>query len=317
MFLLAFIWAILKPSPVPKYKINHDKIVDDIRKELAPIRLQIHRLNQGNNLALMKLDSLKAQTPAMKKEFEKIKQELENNTVVIQNEDLDELIVNIEKIYRSKLRENSDDDSEQSVQNFKMSKEIVEAVSYFNTHDPEILSKLKDKIEKYLGDLNRLNIRDKQMRGQEGFNLFLTSLYLPFMFPVFLVGYIINYPPYKLTGIMAIKLVNSDDFKGSLQLASSMIIFLVIYLGWAVGVSLFFGKLAALGFFCLAYPAGMHALHYARQFYRLKSNLRFMKLFMTDVKRLTNLSVVREQIIEELEGGRKIYLETKDESTTA
>ncbi|MCH7536101.1 MAG: 1-acyl-sn-glycerol-3-phosphate acyltransferase [Bacteroidetes bacterium] len=243
---------------------------------------------------------------------DRIKRELENNTVVIQDEELDGLIANIETIYRSKLRETSEDEEEQSVHNFRLSKEIVDAVHHFNRHEPERVSTIKSKIENYLGGLRHLKIRDTQMRGQEGANFFLSWLYLVVLFPAYLIGFVINYIPYKMTGVVTSRFLNREDFRGSLQLASGMFIFLIFYVGIACSVLLFFSKWVALVTLGLSYPFGLFALHYARQFYRMKSNWRFMELFMKDVNQLAKLATMREEIIEELEKGKTDYLQMKE-----
>ncbi|NQY68682.1 MAG: hypothetical protein HRT72_13290, partial [Flavobacteriales bacterium] len=75
-----------------------------------------------------------------------IKERLEENTIVIEDENMDELVENIEKIYRSKLREDSEGDMPSALHNFQLSKAIVEAVTFFKKNDPDRVIHFKLKL---------------------------------------------------------------------------------------------------------------------------------------------------------------------------
>jgi peptidoglycan hydrolase CwlO-like protein len=79
LFLIAFMWAVLKPTPVAQYKIDHDAFIKDIQREMQPIRAHIKILNDKNGLLLTKIDSLKERTPSLKRELARINSKL--NTI--------------------------------------------------------------------------------------------------------------------------------------------------------------------------------------------------------------------------------------------
>lgn len=72
LILVLFVWVVVKPSPIPQIKIDHDQIVKDIAREIAPIRASLTIIEQKNESLLFKIDSLKIKTPSIKRELVKI-----------------------------------------------------------------------------------------------------------------------------------------------------------------------------------------------------------------------------------------------------
>jgi hypothetical protein len=157
--------------------------------------------------------------------------------------------------------------------------------------------------------LKDLNVRDTQIRTNRiRLNFFGLFIYFLFGCPLFLYGYVTNFPAYWLAGRLAQAIPLRDDFVGSIRLSAGMFVFLIIYILEATLVGYFLGFVWSLIFVISLYPAGLFTLGYIKKYYRVAGSLRYLRLFMTKGDRITRLKVARESLINELEAGKEEYL---------
>ncbi|NQY68681.1 MAG: hypothetical protein HRT72_13285 [Flavobacteriales bacterium] len=142
-------------------------------------------------------------------------------------------------------------------------------------------------------------------------------LYLIVLLPIFLLGALLNYPAFKVTGQISKKFVNRGDFRGSLQLATGLLVFLLFYSISGILAFALYGKWMLMLTVLLSYPSGLFSLKYAVRFYRLKSNWKFIKIFTRDAEGISELSKLREEIIEELEKGKATYVENQSKDSNS
>jgi len=250
---------------------------------------------------------------AARKLTDDMKAELENRTVVIQHEELEHLIRNIEKIYREDLRELSDQHLVQNIQNFYVSKEIVNAVTYFYKRDKRRVLKASAKIDQYMEGLKHVKLRDKQLRKKNRRqNIYYRLLFLIFTFPVFLFGYINNYLPFKTAKIVSAKMVKRKDFRGSLQVSMGLLSFLIFYLLQTILIAVIFNTAVALAYIFILYPFGLFTLRYIKEYYKLRKRITFFDLFMKRSDSVARLGIQRQLIIDELEKGKNEYLKAME-----
>lgn len=245
-----------------------------------------------------------------------IKSELEKRIVVIKDKDLDELIQNIEKIYRGQMRETVGQDTEKNIQHFYMSKEIVNAVSYFYKNDKLRVVRVKHRIRNYLSKIKELELRDSQLRGSNvKQKYFLKLLFLVFTFPLFIFGLLNNYLPFKVAEIVSQKMLKRDDFRGSLQIALGVLSFLVFYILQTIIILLFFNTLVAMIYFLLLYPSGHFVVKYIKQYNKFRNRIKLIWLLLNKGDLMTKLAIERQAIIAILEAGRNEYLQVLKNST--
>jgi len=239
---------------------------------------------------------------------ERIKTELEKLVVIIEDERLDKLIKQIEILYRSKLRDESDP-NEKAPQDFYLSKDIVKAVEFYAKTDPEHLESFEKKIDTYLQTLRRLGIRDTQVRmARIPFNVIWTISYFILGFPIFAFGMFTNYIPYRLAGVVALAIPLRDDFVGSIKMASGMFIFLLFYLVEFSLVVTFTNYIWGIAFLVALYPAGLFTVNYIKKYYEVRGILKYIHLFIRKSNLITQLKSTRNQLVEELEKAKESYL---------
>lgn len=243
---------------------------------------------------------------------ERIKLELEKLLVIVQDEQLEELVRQIELLYRSKLREDMEP-AEKGIQDFKLSKDIVMALNYHIKRNPERVELFQANIVAYLNGLKELNIRDTQVRVSNlNIDLMWSMVYFVMGMPLFCFGYLTNYLPFKLAGWVSSKIPTRDDFVGSIKIATGMFIFLIVYILETMVVGRFTNIGWALVFILSLYPAGVFTLSYMKRYFQMIGTLKYLRLFIQKSDLVAKLKVTRKQLIDELEAGREEYLLHRD-----
>lgn len=245
---------------------------------------------------------------------EHIKECLEQHTIAIENEELDELVKNIETIYKSKLlRELGMSEKEQE---FMLTKEIVEAVYHFHKHAPQRVQILQKKIKRYVNDIERLNLKDhlfskSSTGGSFIFDGLKTLAIIIVGFPIFLFGVINNFIAYKIPDFLA-SLSSRPDFYGSITMATGMVTFIVFYSLQIWLVALFTpgesGWWITIAYAVSLPITGIIALYYWRYLEKIRGRWLFIFLFYRKSSLITRLINQREDIVKTLEKGKKDYL---------
>lgn len=275
-------------------------------------------LNFGDPIDMREYtEAYKADPRAAVKELtERLKGVLEANTLVIENEQLDALIENIETIYKAQLRATIVDEAARD--EFKISKDIIEAVEHFQKTAPERVQTVQRMIDDYLKNLDRFQLKDKQIKPERAaVNGLQVTLLLIFGLPLFLFGALNNIIPYKLTSVVSHKVVQRGDFFGSVQLLAGLLIFLLCYAGTIVTACFLLPWWAALAYAVMMPVAGMFALYYLKVSQRLRGMWMYLGLFVKKSNQVARLIKEREAIVAELEKGRAEFNVWRDAKGTA
>lgn len=247
---------------------------------------------------------------------ERLKGVLETNTLVIENEQLDDLIENIETIYKAQLRKEIAEEADQRRDDFKISKDIIKAVEHFQKTAPARVRFVQHMIDDYLKNLDRFQLNDKQLKpDRKPVRGFETTLLIIFGLPLFLFGLINNIIPYKLTGVVSHKVVQRGDFFGSVQLLAGLGIFLVCYAGIAVAASFLLPWWLVIAYVLTVPVAGLFALFYLKVASRLGGMWMYLSLFLKKSDQVARLIKEREAIVAELEKGRKDFIHWHETNT--
>jgi glycerol-3-phosphate O-acyltransferase/dihydroxyacetone phosphate acyltransferase len=232
---------------------------------------------------------------------ERVKVDMEKQIVVIEDDKHEKLIKQIEILYRSKLRQESKEE-DKATQDFRLSQDIVEAVSYFEEMDPGVVNDFEHKITIYLKQLKRLKLRDSQIKSSSiSLNFIWRILYFVLGFPLYVYGVVTNFIPYKLAERIAKLNMIREDFVGSIKLAAGMLIFLLVYIIEASIVGLFTNYIWGLLFFVSLYPAGLFTTDYIKTYYQTKGAVKYLRLFLRKSDLIASLKTTRQELIDELE----------------
>lgn len=253
---------------------------------------------------------------------EHIRQKLEEHIVIVENEELDELIKQIELIYKSKIAHELELDKSQQVWEYLILRDITKMVSFFHKHDLDRVIAFQKKIQTYFNKLSAYDLpvdifatqRNKQGFIGRGIN---TIIYLILGLPFYLYGAINNYLPYRLPGIFADKLSRKKDFRGSLVLSFGLLTFPLFYLLQSILIQRFLGGIFGTPvldnwlwlFYLLSLPfTGFFALRYKERLSKIIHNWKLISLFFTKRRLVSEVIREREELLESLEKGRADYL---------
>lgn len=240
---------------------------------------------------------------------ERIKQELEKQIVVIENEKLEKTIEDIETLYRSKLRQNSPS-QEKGTHDFKLSQDIVKAVEYFSEHNPKAVKDFQKKVSTYLKDLENSSLRDTQIRSSSvRIKAMRRLLYFLVGFPLFAFGFITNIIPFKLSGFISRRIKIREDFVGSINISVGMLVFLLMYSLESVLISNYGNNLIGVLFFIILYPMGLFTISYINSYYKFRGNIKYITLFIQKSDVVSRLQRERKDLIDELEKRKEEYLD--------
>jgi glycerol-3-phosphate O-acyltransferase/dihydroxyacetone phosphate acyltransferase len=239
---------------------------------------------------------------------ERIKKDLEKQTVVIENEQLEKTIKHIETLYRSSLRQENST-REKGTQDFRLSQDIVRAVHYFAEHEPKVVKDFERKITAYIKELRQSHLRDSQIRSSSiGLDVIRRIAYFSIGFPLFLFGYIFNFIPFKLTAFISFKIKAREDFVGAVNIAVGLFIFLIVYIIQGIIIASFSNTILAV-IFCLSfYPVGFFTVDYIKTYYRFRGSIKYLGLFMKKSDLVADLKTKRQGLITELEKRKVEYL---------
>jgi glycerol-3-phosphate O-acyltransferase / dihydroxyacetone phosphate acyltransferase len=239
---------------------------------------------------------------------ERIKSDLEKQTVVIENEQLERTIKHIETLYRSTLRL-EDSTKEKGTQDFRLSQDIVKAVHYFAEHEPAVVKSFEGKINSYVRELKRSQLRDSQIRSSSiRLDVLRRIAYFIFGFPLFLFGYVFNFIPFKLAALISRKVKARPDFVGAVNIAVGLFIFLIVYIIQGFIIASFSNTLVAVVFCLSFYPVGFFTVAYIKTYYRFRGSIKYLGLFMRKSDLVAGLKAKRKELIEELEKRKGEYL---------
>lgn len=243
---------------------------------------------------------------------EEIRRRMEERLIITRTDEEDELITQVERTFGQHLIQ---DDEETLLDNFQLSRTLLQAVHYFEAHDAGRLSTLKERLHTYYQELDRLHLNDEALetpaaggsRAQRGLE---TAAKLALGAPLYLYGAINNYLPYILPSVVARRATDDMAFVAPVMLVTGMLTFT---LGYALQTALvhhfithdwrwtllYFISLPLSGFFALSYWG-----HLAQRLRRL----RVLRLFRRERPVLESLLRQRTELIRLLREARAAYL---------
>jgi len=224
------------------------------------------------------------------------------------------LLGQIEQVYRADLMKDLGLTKRQE-DTFILSKGIAESIRHFQQHEPARVLALRENIYLYNQNRERLGLPDKYLaRTQTNLNLlqdtFRTTLFLVLGLPVFLWGLLTNYLPYYIPAKIADALTDEEEFRAPIMMTAGIFSFGLFY-GLEISAAYAFTHSVWWTLFIsLSLPfSGFFALRYS---YRLRVTQVYLKLFSFIYEKspvLSQLWQQREDIINQLEEAKRIYLQ--------
>ena len=240
---------------------------------------------------------------------------MEAEVVHVERIDATGLVHAIEELYRGELVRQLREErglAERQVDVFRLSRTIVDAVSWFKAHEPQRLERLWQRIQGYRALLADYHVRDEAVRSRldphpVGRRL-VTGWEAVVGFPVFAYGLTVNALPFFVPRFLARALSHKETDYATVRLLTSIVAVPVFWaletwIVWRAGGAVW----AAL--FALSLPlSGVLAYHYLRGLGRLRRALRFSTLALTRAQAARALIAERQALITDLDRARDAYL---------
>jgi glycerol-3-phosphate O-acyltransferase/dihydroxyacetone phosphate acyltransferase len=237
---------------------------------------------------------------------EEIRKRLTRRLVISRAAEDDHLAQQVEQTFGDHL--NPDDDPDTLYDNFQLSRTLLDAVAWFEQHDPSRLATLRQALSEYLTALQQYRLDDDALDQSHRPGARLADyLNLVLGFPVWLYGLITNYIPYKIPSQVARRATRETEFIAAIMLGVGMVTFPVAYAVEAAAVQHWLThdwRLTAL--FVLSLPlAGFYALGYWQTLSARLRRLRVQRLAPTvqaalRTQRATVLGMLDEARVEYL-----------------
>lgn len=242
-----------------------------------------------------------------------IRNALEEQMVAIQDDEDELLIGAIEEIYRGQLLQLADQKLTAMQQHFNTSRSIRDSVLYFQKKHPERVVEARRLITEYQKELGFLSLDDRLLDPSQKrsalFGVAGSFMLLILGAPLFFLGFLHNYLPFRIPFWLARFINRRPEFFGSLAYTLGTFTFLIFY---SLQV-LTFHHFVKDVYWNLLYAAflpvsGLFAFRYYKRYKIMKSQFLLFSLFYRRQQVIAKLLTRRQVIIDLLEDSRQEFL---------
>lgn len=273
-------------------------------------------INFGDPISIKKYEELYKQDKVKAiNEFTKmLEQEMTKLIIVIKNKEHDELVEGITELYLHYWMKDEQYDLKNIEKQFYVRKDIAEMVNYFDSQNITLLESLKKTIIPYRKNLQKLDLRDHLLRPEiinkmNIGNFLLDFIIIWFGIPIYLIGLLMNFPPYFISRDFADKKVKNVEFYASIYLNMSMLLWVLYYGIQLFVIALVFRSWIFLGIYALMVPlTGVFVLKFYPTMKKILGRWRLMRMVRKERKTIEDLINERTPIINEIEFAKKEYL---------
>lgn len=244
-----------------------------------------------------------------------ITKQLENLIIAIEDNQTDELVRDIEVLYKYHLSEERGISEKEKDAEFIITKNIVETVNYFLQHDALRVELLRKRIKDYFKNVSQLGLKDEDIAPKQKNKSFIGNALKAFFIiivgaPVFLFGLINNFLPFEIPGFLAKKISKEKEFRGAISMVGGMFTFLIFYTAQIILVWKY-SHLQWLTFgYGLSLPlTGLFSYWYFNMVKQIRTKWMLMMLFYKKSTFISNLITERQQLIIEFDKAKNEYIE--------
>ncbi|MCW3070437.1 MAG: hypothetical protein JWO44_327 [Bacteroidetes bacterium] len=246
---------------------------------------------------------------------EDIRKQLESLVISIQDSKTDELVKDIETLYKYNLRKARGISGKDSESEFAITQNIVKAVNYYSETEPAFVEAMRSRTRNYLESLKELDIEDEDISRNRSNASFIGTniralLFLVLGFPVYLYGLINNYIPFEIPGLLAGKIAKSKDFRGAIGMVLGMFTFLIFDSVQIYLVHRIFHNSLITVLYAVSLPlSGFFTYYYWHTFDKIRAKWLLISLFFRRSTAIASKIAERESIIAEFDKKRSDFLE--------
>lgn len=242
-----------------------------------------------------------------------IRETLEKLTIVTADRKEDELVRQIEDLYKSELSEEFELSEKQQADDFLLTKSILEALHHFRKQDPERVENLEEKLLRYQDGLEKLQLNNGVFGGKRGGSLLSSALryalVLVLGFPLHLYGLLNNYLPYIIPSKVADLLTREPEYRAPIMMTSGIFTFSFFYILQIIVFALLNGTWPLTVLYALSLPAsGFFSLLYGGLWQHSRNRWLFLSLFYKRSRSVSELMLLREELLKDLRKAKDDFL---------
>ncbi|MCB0832380.1 MAG: 1-acyl-sn-glycerol-3-phosphate acyltransferase [Bacteroidetes bacterium] len=249
----------------------------------------------------------------------RIQSEMEKLTVNINFVEYDELVRDVETIFRDELmndpnRQRTATDDE--IEKFVITQRIADCVNHFAVTDPDRVRRMQSRIDMYKRKLAYLHLRDSMLHERAGFSRLILQSGLKLIvallgLPIALYGIVHNFFPHAITLHVAKKFLHERTKILTALLFAGGPSFLLFYSLQTFLVQYFFGSTWAVLYLVSLPLTGLFASAYVRDLRQDQELISFSFVLLTNRHLVNRLRRERKILIEEMNKVRTEYLVLK------
>jgi len=249
---------------------------------------------------------------------ERISDELVKLTVNVKKSELDDFVIDLEKIYKAVLKDDLDEEnlfqSESDIfKDLYITQQLAEAVAYYMEKSPDDVNALMKDVKDYRLKLDRLQLDDSHLQydikkttiSRRSWKIIFWSIV---GFPIWVAGVLTNYIPYKFAEYIGRRVGYDETKTSSALMIGGGIGFLLYYSLETFLIYAYFTPIIAVSFLLTLPFIGFASLAYVK---KLRHRWR---MWNYSIKLLTNKHIVkrlqfeRKSIIKRLDQFKEDYL---------
>ena len=235
-----------------------------------------------------------------------IQQRMASLIVVTDDKEEDDLVRKIELIYRKQLQSETGKGI-----NINLTRNIVQAVNYFQEHNPVLVREIQDKLTNYFNTIKEFRVSDYLIEKSEKIGigkLIRYLLYFVIGFPVYVAGLVFNYLPYIIPSRIARWISKDEEYHAPIMMTAGIFTFPLYYtfiywLAWT-----FWPNAILMAALTIAMPlSGFFVLRYYKRLKNSRSTFAYYRIFKKEKNALNWFTMQRQEIIRLLESARQQY----------
>lgn len=226
-------------------------------------------------------------------------------TLNVENEEPLQLISRAERIYSAE--EKSGEREPNLQRELMLRRRFVEGYAFHRVHQPERLAALVARLRRYEEELKQAGLDPQRVQAPTSTRSVITHLIqrlfvFLILLPFALVGTVIHYPAYRLSGFIATKLLKAeDDVVSTFKIVGAMLFFPLTWVAVALVCFLWLGWAASAGALFVAPLSGLIAVRFAEELDSFIGGAKAVVYFITRRWFFNRLLVERRAIREEIQ----------------
>lgn len=245
------------------------------------------------------------------KQFE---QHMKQYMVIINNPENDVLADNVIEMFLKDWLVEKEKDTSKLINEYEGTKEIIAMINYFDEQNKQELEKIKHLVEEYFLLLNTYDLRDHLLHAdtisKSNFGTFFmefAKLYLGF--PIYVLGLIMNFPPYYIAKAFSNEKIKQVEFYASVYANVAMILWLIYYPLQLLMVALTFKSWMLVGVYSILVPlTGIYVLEFYPMMKKVLGRWRLLRLVRKNKDVVQQMVDLRGAIIHQFEKMKEVFL---------